>query len=86
MPQNRSTVSSDSTPVPIRFATRADALAIAEMSRDLIEVGLGWNWTRPRVLRSLRHPDTNVIVAICDAYRAGFAIISICLKQCVAES
>ncbi len=59
----------------IRFANRADALAIAEMSRDLIEVGLGWSWTRPRVLRSLRHPDTNVIVATYDACRAGFAIM-----------
>jgi ribosomal-protein-alanine N-acetyltransferase len=62
-------------PATIRFANRADALIIAEMSRDLIEVGLGWSWTRPRVLRSLRHPDTNAIVAICDAYRAGFAIM-----------
>ena len=29
---------------------------MAEMSRDLIEHGLGWSWTRERVLRSLRHP------------------------------
>ena len=32
----------------IRFATRADALGIAEMSRDFIEHGLGWSWTRER--------------------------------------
>ena len=48
----------------IRFATRADALGIAEMSRDFIEHGLGWSWTRERILRSLRHRDTNAIVAV----------------------
>ena len=65
----------DSTRTAIRFATRADALGIAEMSRDLIEHGLGWSWTRERVLRSLRHPDTNAIVAVRDAERVGFAIM-----------
>ncbi len=59
----------------VRFATRADALAIAEMSRDLVEAGLGWSWTKERVLRILRHPDTNAIVAERDADRAGFAIM-----------
>jgi ribosomal-protein-alanine N-acetyltransferase len=65
----------DSTTTSIRLATRADAAAIAEMSRDLIERGLGWSWTRERVLRSLRHPDTNAIVAVRDADRAGFGIM-----------
>jgi len=59
----------------IRFATRADALAIAEMSRDLVEHGLGWSWTQSRVLRCLRHPDTNAIVAVHQAERAGFALM-----------
>ncbi len=59
----------------IRFATRADALGIAEMSRDFIEHGLGWSWTRERILRSLRHRDTNAIVAVREADRAGFAIM-----------
>jgi len=65
----------DSTTIPIRFATRSDALAIAEMSRDLIEPGLGWSWTKERVLRSLRHPDTNAVVALREADRAGFGIM-----------
>ena len=65
----------DSTITSIRFATRADAVVIAEMSRDLIEFGLGWSWTRERVLRSLRHPDTNAIVAVREAERAGFGIM-----------
>ena len=62
-------------PSTIRFATRADALAIAEMSRDLIEQGLGWSWTKERVRRCLRHPDTNVVVAMREADRAGFGIM-----------
>ena len=62
-------------PSSIRFATRADALAIAEMSRDLIEKGLGWSWTKERVMRCLRHPDTNVVVAMRNADRAGFGIM-----------
>jgi ribosomal-protein-alanine N-acetyltransferase len=65
----------DSTTTSIRFATRADAAVIAEMSRDLIEQGLGWSWTRERVTRSLRHPDTNAVVAVRDTERAGFGIM-----------
>ncbi|MGZ8259468.1 MAG: GNAT family N-acetyltransferase [Caldimonas sp.] len=61
--------------VSIRFATRADALCIAEMSRDFIEHGLGWSWTRERILRSLRHRDTNAIVAVHEADRAGFGLM-----------
>ena len=62
-------------PSSIRFATRADALAIAEMSRDLIEHGLEWSWTKERVRRCLRHPDTNVVVAMRKDDRAGFGIM-----------
>ena len=68
-------MSSDSPAVSIRFATRADALGIAEMSRDFIEHGLGWSWTRERIMRNLRHRDTNAIVAVREADRAGFAIM-----------
>jgi len=65
----------DSATRSIRLATRADAQPIAEMARDLIEKGLGWSWSRDRVLRSLRHPDTNAIVAMRDGARVGFAIM-----------
>jgi hypothetical protein len=74
LPQNPR-MSSASPAASIRFATRADALVIAEMSRDYIEYGLGWSWTRERILRSLRHRDTNAIVAVREADRAGFAIM-----------
>jgi ribosomal-protein-alanine N-acetyltransferase len=46
----------------IRLATHEDAAAIARMSRDLIEHGLGWSWTAPRVLRSIADRQTNVAV------------------------
>ena len=61
----------------IGFARREDATAIAEMSRDLIERGLGWSWTPERVLRTLAQPDTNAIVARPDGPGppAGFAIM-----------
>jgi len=68
-------VRADPESISIRFANRADALAVAEMSRDLIESGLGWSWTKERVMRSLRHPDTNAVVAERRADRAGFAIM-----------
>jgi ribosomal protein S18 acetylase RimI-like enzyme len=66
---------SDSSAASIRFAMREDALGIAEMSRDFIEYGLGWSWTRERILRNLRHRDTNAIVAVREADRAGFALM-----------
>jgi ribosomal-protein-alanine N-acetyltransferase len=60
----------------IRMAERADAAPIARMSRDLIERGLGWSWTAPRVLRSLLDVHSNVIVAPAPgAGLAGFGIM-----------
>jgi [ribosomal protein S18]-alanine N-acetyltransferase len=50
------------TDSPVTLATSADAAAIAAMSRDLIESGLGWSWTEGRVRRVLQDPETNVAV------------------------
>jgi ribosomal-protein-alanine N-acetyltransferase len=46
----------------LRLATRADAGAIAALSRDEIEHGLPWTWREPRVRRAIDDPDTNVVV------------------------
>ena len=46
----------------IRLALPADARAIAEMSREYIEHGLGWSWTRERVLKAIHDGSTNVAV------------------------
>lgn len=58
----------------IRLASQRDALRIAEMSRELIEVGLGWSWTPARVLRSLQDRNTNVAVAHDGGRIIGFGI------------
>lgn len=46
----------------IRLATPADVRAIAELSRDVIEYGLGWSYTPARILAALRSRITNVAV------------------------
>ena len=61
--------------IVIRLAQAHDAQAIALMSRDLIEAGLGWKYDAARVLRAIRHRDTVVLVAEARAELAGFAIM-----------
>ncbi len=65
------------TDFSIRIATAADAVPIAELSRDTIETGLPWRWTPPRVLRSIADPDVNVVVAhrTGSTELAGFGIM-----------
>ncbi len=46
----------------IRLAKRGDAVRIAELSRDIIEFGLGWSWTPLRVLKQMHAKNTNVSV------------------------
>ncbi|HET7925902.1 MAG TPA: GNAT family N-acetyltransferase [Rhodanobacteraceae bacterium] len=60
----------------IRLATLADAARIGEMSRDLIEHGLGWRWTPNSIRRCIRDPATNVAVAAAEhGGVAGFAVM-----------
>ena len=59
----------------LRLATRDDALMIAQLSRDRVELGLGWSWTTPRVLRSIRDRATNVVVAQGAVEPLGFGIM-----------
>lgn len=61
--------------VDIGLAHPDDAPRIARMSRDLIEHGLGWRWTPPRVLRLVRDDSTNVAVAREGARIDGFGIM-----------
>lgn len=49
--------------IPIRLAKASDADTIAVMSRDLIEIGLGWSWSPERVRRSVQNRDTLALVA-----------------------
>jgi len=58
-----------------RLARRSEAREIAELSRDLVESGLGWSWHPPRVLRAIAARDTNVLVATDRGKLVGFAIM-----------
>ena len=68
--------------IAVRLADPRDAQAIAMMSRDFIETGLGWKYDAARVLRAVRDKETLVAVA-CEGDRSpaarsalnGFAIM-----------
>jgi [ribosomal protein S18]-alanine N-acetyltransferase len=67
--------------ITIRPAEPRDAQAIATMSRDFIESGLGWKYDAARVLRAMRDRETLAAVA-CEGAKgamrgavAGFAIM-----------
>lgn len=59
----------------LRLATAADAPAIAALSRDRIEHGLGWRWTAPRVRRSIFDCETNAVVAADGGHVLGFGLM-----------
>ena len=61
--------------VAIRLATSAEAQAIAEMSRTLIEHGLPWSWTPDRVRRAILAKDTNVAVVHDQSSLVAFGIM-----------
>lgn len=62
--------------LPLLFATPGDAPAIAAMSRDLIEAGLGWEYRRDRIAKMIGDPDTVALVARDASRIAGFAIMT----------
>ena len=57
------------------LARGADAREIAEMSRDLIEQGLTWSWTPPRVQLFIFGRESSVVVARREGRVAAFAIM-----------
>lgn len=59
----------------VRLAAPQHASAIAQMSRDYIEHGLGWSWEDARVLRAIREPSTNVAVIADGGYVQAFGIM-----------
>jgi ribosomal-protein-alanine N-acetyltransferase len=68
--------------ITIRLADPRDAQAIALMSRDFIEAGLGWKYDSARVMRAMRDRETLAVVA-CEGGKSspgrstlsGFAIM-----------
>jgi ribosomal-protein-alanine N-acetyltransferase len=61
--------------VKIRLARPADMFPISRMSRELIEVGLGWSWTPARVGREILSPETVVLTACHGERIVAFAIM-----------
>ena len=61
--------------IKISVARADDAMAIARMSKILIEQNLPWSWTEGRVKSAIYHPETAVIVARDRRRLAGFAIM-----------
>lgn len=59
----------------IRLATLTDARSIAEMSRTLIESGLGWSWTPSRLINEIKCKNSNVIVATEGNEVIAFAVM-----------
>ena len=59
----------------ISLARPGDASAIAVLSRDVIEHGLGWNWDRERILKAIRDPSINVAVVRSSDSVRGFGIM-----------
>ncbi len=60
----------------VRFATLADAPAIAAMSRDYIEHGMPWGWGYDRVAKAIADPETNVAVMGPPGAVIAFGIMS----------
>ncbi len=56
--------------ITIRLAEPRDAQAIAMMSRDFVEAGLGWKYDAARVLRAIRDRETLAVVA-CESGKNG---------------
>ena len=59
----------------VGYAHLADADAIALLSRDAIEHGLGWEYRAERIARYVRDPETVVLTAHERTALAGFAIM-----------
>ena len=64
-----------SSDLSLRLARLAEARAIANLSRDLIEYGLPWRWTPPRVAASIHAANVNVLVARVRENMVGFALM-----------
>lgn len=61
--------------IVFRLASVKDASKLAAMSRDLVELGLGWSWRRSRIIGHIRSADSVVLVAQRGRRPVGFAIM-----------
>jgi [ribosomal protein S18]-alanine N-acetyltransferase len=66
----------NSQDITLQLASRSDAQAIANLSRDLIECGLGWEYRPERVRELIAARDAVTLVARDGDRVMGFAIMS----------
>jgi ribosomal-protein-alanine N-acetyltransferase len=59
----------------LRLAESTDARAIATMSRDYIESGLGWKYDSARIERAIQASDVVVLVACDQSEMVGLGIL-----------
>jgi len=59
----------------LRPARVQEARVMAEMSRDLIEAGLGWRYTPPRMAALIRDAESVALVACEGPQVQGFAVM-----------
>lgn len=60
----------------IEFASFADAVEIAELSRTYIEYDLEWDYTPAKISELIKNKDKNVVVAREDHQLAGFGVMT----------
>jgi ribosomal protein S18 acetylase RimI-like enzyme len=57
----------------LQLARISEAGSLAQMSRTLIELGLGHSWTAERIASQIQHPESIVLTAKLSDATAGFA-------------
>jgi ribosomal-protein-alanine N-acetyltransferase len=60
--------------IALGFANRSDAATIADLSRELVEAGLGWAYRRERIAELIGDVDTVALVARERGRIVGFTI------------
>ena len=60
----------------IAFATPADLVPLARLSRDEVEQGHGWRYTPQHLAWIMRHPRKNLVVARVGERLAGFGVMT----------
>ena len=65
----------DCRDIEFGFAYQRDAEKLAQMSRDLVEAGLGWSYQAHRVADLIADPETVALVARDGSRPVGFGIM-----------
>ncbi len=67
--------------IQLESARIADAARLGEMSRTLVERGLGWRWTSHALASKIRDPEAEVVVARKHGRIIGFSVMQFRFAQ-----